>query len=83
MAAGAVMLFVFGILLLIGVPILTGIFIKLFRRSSGVSNDAPFYKQPAIFIPSLLIAIVLMLVFCYFIVPVIFDALFSSFGAYN
>lgn len=69
MLFGATLLTFFGIFLLFGIPILTGISMKLIWRISGkidyIKQNTPYYKDPFTFSLSLIYSIIILSVFYY------------------
>jgi hypothetical protein len=64
MAAGAILFVFLLILLMIGVPILTGIAMKIFWRILGkkdfIINKKPYYKDPLLYFPCLFCSIAIL-----------------------
>lgn len=69
MFPGAFILVIFGVFLLFGIPVLTGISMKILWRVSGkihyIKENIPYHKDPIRFFPSLLYSIVTLSVIYY------------------
>jgi uncharacterized membrane protein YidH (DUF202 family) len=85
MMAGLVLAIMLGIFLLIGVPILTSIFMKILWRNLGkaenLKNKKPYYKDPLLFIPCIVFSVSLLVIIFYILI-LLFDKLNPGFG-YN
>jgi hypothetical protein len=86
MAAGAILFVFLLIFLIIGVPILTGIAMKILWRILGkedfIKNKKPYYKDPLLYFPSMIGSIVILVLIFYFSL-ILFDKLYLNFGYYN
>jgi uncharacterized membrane protein len=81
-AAGAVLTIILGVVLLIGVPVLTSILMQLFRKNNGTPKGTPYYKEPALLIPSLLIAASVTIALFWLLI-LLLDELLPSYGYSN
>jgi hypothetical protein len=64
MAAGAIFFVILLIVLIIGVPLLTGIAMKILWRTLGkgdfIINKKPYYKDPLLYFPCLICSIIIL-----------------------
>jgi hypothetical protein len=85
-AGGAVLLLFFGIFLLIGIPILTGAFMKfIWKRMNKVEyikNNMPYYKDPLWYFPCLILSIIL-LGFIFYGLLILYDRLYPQLINFN
>jgi len=84
---GGFVLFVFlCITLVIGTPLLTGLFMKVYWRfahkKDNIADGKPYYKEPLPFVLSILLSISLLIGFVYLLI-VLFDRLNLNFGYFN
>lgn len=86
MGASAVIVVLFLVFLLIGVPLLTGFFMKtlwrILKKETFISNNSPYYKDPLLYILSLISSVAIVVVIFYFSL-LLFDKLNPNFGFYN
>lgn len=82
MAAGAIFFVFLVIFLLIGVPILTRLFMKILWRVLGredfIKDNKPYYKDPLLYFPCLICSIIILVVIFYFLL-LLFDKLNPEF----
>jgi uncharacterized membrane protein YidH (DUF202 family) len=75
-----------GIVLLIGIPILTGIFMNVYWRSVGkeenIKNKKPYYSDPFPFIVTIIVSILILLCLFYLLI-IILDKVFPGYGYSN
>lgn len=83
MAAGLVLLVIFGIYLLIGIPILTMVLMKAYWKISNqlekISNGTPYYKDPFPFVISIVLSLA-VLIFGFYLFIIFLDKFIPSFG---
>jgi hypothetical protein len=86
MAAGAIFFVLLGIFLLIGVPILTGLFMKMLwiilGRQDFIKDKKPYYKDPLLYFPCLIGSIIILVVIFYCLI-LLFDKLNPDFLKYS
>lgn len=79
MAAGSVVLILYGIIIVVGTILLTHVFMKIYWRNVGKKNNIieskPYYKDPVPFFTSIIISIALITVLFY-ILTLIADKVF-------
>jgi NADH:ubiquinone oxidoreductase subunit 5 (subunit L)/multisubunit Na+/H+ antiporter MnhA subunit len=84
--ASEVIIVLLVIFLLIGVPILSGFFMKtlwsILKKETFINNDSPYYKDPILYILSLIGSVAIVFVIFYFSL-LLFDKLNPNFGYYN
>ena len=85
-AAGFILLIIFCIYLLIGIPFLTILFIKTYWKISNqqekIKNKLPYYKDFFPFVMSIILSLVILLIGFYLLV-ILLDKIFPSFGYSN
>jgi len=85
-AGKIVLIILFGLFLLIGIPILTSVLMKLYWTITGkkdnIKNGKAYYKD---FIPflSILIFSTVALILLFYLLIILFDKAFPSFGYSN
>ncbi|HEY4788639.1 MAG TPA: hypothetical protein VIH57_21460 [Bacteroidales bacterium] len=86
MAAGAVLLIYLGVLLVIVVPILTGLLMRfswrIFGKQDYIKNGIPYYKDHLLYFLCLLVSIGITLLLFYLSL-ILFDKLNPDFGYHN
>ena len=86
MGASAVIVVLLVISLLIGVPFLSAFFMKtlwsILKKETFINNDSPYYKDPILYILSLIGSVAIVFVIFYFSL-LLFDKLNPNFGFYN
>jgi len=86
MAAGFILLLTLGVFLLIGVPLLTGLFMRTYWKLSGkkqnIEKKTPYYKDILPFFLSILLSAVITLIFFYSLL-ILFDKLYPNFLEYS
>ena len=86
MAAGAVLFVLLGIFLLIGAPILTGLFMKILWKILGkedfIKDNKPYHTDPLLYFPCL-IGSISILVFIFYFLLLLFDKLNPDFLLYS
>ena len=86
MIGGMILVIFFGVFLLIGIPVLTGIFMKWFWRLIGkkenIENKVLYYKDPLPFIISIIFSIFILGSIFYLLI-IWFDKAFPNWGYYN
>lgn len=82
-AGGFLIIILFGIYLLVGLPLLTGMFMKfVWRRLNKeklITNNTPYYKDPIWFFPRLLLSIVI-LGYVFYLLLILVDQLYPGWG---
>ena len=80
MAGGFLMMVFLGLLLLAGVPILTTILMRVYRKSTGKNDRAKkeFYKDIIPFISIVIFSLIALLLLFYLLV-ILFDSVIPSF----
>ena len=85
-AAGLVLLVIFGIYLLIGIPLLTMLFMRTYWKISNqhekIKNKTAYYKDPCPFVISILPALGI-LIFGFYLFIISLDKIFPGFGYAN
>ena len=86
MTAGFVLMIMFGIYMLIGIPLLTILFMKTYWKISNqqerIKNKVAYYKDPIAFVVSILFVFgILLLSFYLFVMSL--DKIFPGFGYSN
>ena len=83
MAAGLILIVIFGVILLIGIPLLTGFFVKLFWRvtnkSENIENKVAYYKDKWPFVISVWVSFFILATMFYLLI-LWFDKSFSGFS---
>ncbi|MCD6012434.1 MAG: hypothetical protein K0Q79_2296 [Flavipsychrobacter sp.] len=86
MGFGYVVVLIFGLLILVGVPILTRLFMEYIWRKKGkrkfIEKKTPYYKDPIWFILCMITSFVIVTI-VFFFVLIFFDKLFPQYGFYN
>jgi uncharacterized protein involved in cysteine biosynthesis len=86
MAGGFVLFAFLCITLVIGTPLLRGLFMKVYWRladkKDNITNDKPYYKEPVPFVLSIILSISLLIGFVYLLI-VLFDRLNPNYGYFN
>ena len=74
-AAGAVLVGIFGIFLLIGVPVFTMLFMKAYWKLSNqeekIQNQLPYYKEPLPFLINIILAVCIVILGFYFFISIL------------
>lgn len=85
-AAGFILLVVFGVYLLIGIPLLTMLFMKTYWKISHqhekIKNKTAYYKDPFPFVISIVVALCI-LIFGFYLFIISIDKIFPNFGSSN
>jgi len=84
MAAGVFILYIgLPVFLLLMTPIILGIFMRFAWRKQGkqdyIKNKMPYYKDPLLFFPLLILSIIIACIFFYLLL-ILFDKLFPEAG---
>jgi hypothetical protein len=85
-AAGLILLVIFGVYMLIGIPLLTMLLMKAYWKISNqqekIKNKIPYYKDTYPFILSVAVALSI-LIFGFYLFIILLDKVFPSFGYSN
>ena len=85
-AAGFILLVIFGVYLLIGIPLLTMLLMKTYWKISNqqekIKKKTPYYKDPYPFVISIVLALG-VLIFGFYLFIISLDKIFPSFGYSN
>jgi len=85
-AAGFFLAIFFIIFLMIGVPLLVGTFMRwswrVFKKVDYLRNNMPYYKDPVLFFPCLVVSIIILCCSFYLLI-LLFDKLNPNWGWYT
>ena len=85
-AGGAVLLFLFGLFMLIGAPILTVLLMKIIRKilakENLIQNKKPYFKNLLLYFLCLIFSIILLGLIFYLLL-FLFDKFNPNFGYFN
>lgn len=83
MAAGLVLIVLFGAFLLIGMPLLIRVLMKFFwkiqDKKEYLKNKTPYYKDPLLFLTTIVLSLVI-LGYLFYLLLILFDRLYPNWG---